>query len=179
MSYLQIADSYDTSTSLLGYTIQGGNYGTAQSFEGDGRRLYSSKFLLTRTGSPVYDVMAKIYPVTGTHGSNARPTGSPLAVSETVLSSSVSTTRSYIEFYFKGVNRIKLEDGQYYCVSIEPTNYDGVILNHITVSFRQSGSTHIGNYSLNNSGTWSGLSNGDLLFSVITKPLKNPLPGNN
>lgn len=179
MSYLQIADSYSESNidSTNVNTSTSNLYG--QVFEGDGRRLHSIIIPLARVNLPTGNIKLRIYNITGTVGTTGRPTGSYLAISDAIAISSLSTSQTLMTFRFNGVNRIELSDGTYY----------GWALDMSDATFSSSGvsyytdftdSTHPGNLfqSTNGGSTWAGLT-GDRPFYVYTKPLKNPLPGNN
>jgi hypothetical protein len=70
----------------------------AQSFNGSGGALSGCRFYLRRYGSPTRNVTAKLYAITGTHGTDAKPTGAALATSDPVNIESIGTTIELVHF---------------------------------------------------------------------------------
>lgn len=138
-----------------------------QSFEGDGNRLYSATFNLAKTGSPTGNAYVKIYAHTGTFGTDGKPTGSALAVSDAFDVSTLSGSQTNVEIFFSGDNRIVLDNGTYYCVVFEWFN-SGDSSNKITFYYSTS-SVCDGNFIEWIDGLdWTYLG-GDCRFVVKTK----------
>jgi hypothetical protein len=102
----QTEDSLDSTTATnAGNSLQSNNY-LGQVFKATkGGKLSSVEFVLSDTGSPTGEVVAYLYAITGTPGTNAKPTGSILATSEPMDASTV-TDNEYHRFVFNGSNRI-------------------------------------------------------------------------
>src|SRR5690348_15362400 len=86
-----------------GSTIKAG-----QSFVGDGSVLSFIYALLSKTGVPTGNVVACIYAHSGTYGTSSVPTGSPLATSDPLDVSTLTTTRTIKPLVFSGANKITL-----------------------------------------------------------------------
>ena len=88
--------------------------------------LDSMKFLVMKKGSPPEegDCHARLYAMTGTFGTNGKPTGDVLATSDVVSLADVPAYISSVwtEFTFSGSNRIILSPETYYCAVFV---YDG------------------------------------------------------
>jgi hypothetical protein len=142
----------------------------AQSFTGNGQRMYSAGYLLTKTGSPTGNVQAKIYAHTGTFGSG-KPVGSPIAVSNLLDASTLDgTPDTYYLFTFSGENRVVLENGVNYCISIEHDNpsYTDVV----SISINSTSKTMAGNLSYpNGDGSWTAIDSAEVILSISSIPL--------
>lgn len=115
-----------------------------QSFEGDGKILDSVKFYIKKVGSPSFDFHADIYAHTGTYGTSSEGTGSPLATSDNVNASSISTSYSLITFEFTGANKIVLTNGtKYVVVADHPSSTD--YTNRLVFGYDGSSPSHGGN----------------------------------
>ena len=130
-----------------------------QSFTAIEGTLDSVQFYLDRTGSPSGDVYAVLYAHSGTYGTSSEPTGTPLAVSAPVASSSIPTSpRSLVKFSFD--NTLSLEAGENYVIAIRHTAGDD---NNYVTGWLNFGSAHAGNRSEFQNSTWSVV-NWDLVF---------------
>lgn len=125
------------------------------------------RFLLKRGGNATGNLVAQIYSVTGTVGTNAKPIGSPLAESSPVSMSTIPPAYQLIPFTFSpsyhlvnGVNYI------IQCVAKNATLLDAG--NYIFIGQDTTAPTHPGNMSYYNNGTWSGVSSFDLIFYAET-----------
>lgn len=124
-----LIDSYPTSNYSTWGNILGSSGSTSitswgESFIGNGDYVSSVDFYIARTGTGASGSMyAKIYAITGTPGSTATPTGSPLAVSNAVDISTVTTSYQLISFTFSGANQIKLTNGTHYFVVFNSTGF--------------------------------------------------------
>lgn len=178
MSYLQIADSYSESNASLDDGLYSSNNANGQTFRGDGRRLHSADFYIYKVGTVTGTVYAKLYNISGTSGVNGKPTGSAIAISEGIDVSNIQTFPRYLQkFIFKGANRVKLDSSTDYAITIEfsGTNFS----NCIRYSLDNSSPSHSGNRVFTNFSGWESTAGVDTIFYVYTKPLENPLPGNN
>jgi hypothetical protein len=125
---VSIVDSYSESNQdsqqFFGITT----VGIAQAFTGDGGTLNSAKWYLKKDSGATGIVVAKIYDITGTFGTDAKPTGSALATSDNYDVSSIGTTFELITFTFSGINKITLVDTTQYCLAVEYTSGDSKVL---------------------------------------------------
>jgi hypothetical protein len=90
-----------------------------QSFIANGDILVGCQFYL-KISSYFYEgnITASIYNHEGNYGVDGIPSGPPLATSNAILSSTVPLTGGNVKFIFTGDNKIILEDGQKYFVTI-------------------------------------------------------------
>ena len=131
-----------------------------------------SSFPLRTTGSPSGNIKSYIYDMTATYGNDGTPTGSPLAVSDTVnISTLTSSFNGSSLFTFTGSNQISLTAGHYYVITCKEesggtfTNYD-----HIIVGDHYPNGTDAGNvcdYWAPSNG-WEGYNFIDLIYSVYS-----------
>ena len=98
------------------------------SFTGDGNKADSCQFFLRKTGSPTGNATARIFAITGTPGTNAAPTGSVLATSDTFDVSTLTTSFVLITFTFSGAARITLTNATGYFVVVTYTGGGGANL---------------------------------------------------
>jgi hypothetical protein len=110
------------------------------------------------------NAVAKLYAITGTFGTNAKPTGTALAVSDNFDVSTLTSSLALITFQFSGANRYSMVSGTNYCLTIEYGG--GNASNFIRAGLDSNSPTHAGNISTLLSGTWSGFSASDLIFYV-------------
>jgi hypothetical protein len=137
---------------------------------GGGGTLTKAKFHLKKIGSPTGNAVAKLYAVTGAFGTDALPTGSALATSDTLDVSTLATSYALIDFDFTGGNQYALAGSTNYFISVEYSG--GNFANYIEVGNDVSSPTHAGNGgSRDTAGIWAQLSpNGDVIFYVYTVP---------
>lgn len=160
-----LVDSYsesnrNTDLNLSDVSASGIN-GASQSFTAVAGTLDSCQFYLNKTGSPTGNATVELYAITGTHGTNAKPTGSPLATSDTFDVSTLTGTQSLVTFNFSGANRIALTNGTNYCLAIRYTS--GSSGNTVDVGVDTTSPTHGGNGAFRQFITWSSYS-GDVCF---------------
>jgi hypothetical protein len=165
-----IVDSYSESnydSEIYDYRAYG------QSFTGDGGVLNSAKFYLKKYGSPTGTVFAAIYAHTGTFGTNSKPMGVPLAVSDNVNVSTLSTSFGLVSFTFSGANKITLTAGTKYVVVFDCINSS----NTISVGMDSSSPSHSGNVSDRDGEDWyTDYSGYDLCFYVYKDDKVGPFP---
>lgn len=142
-----------------------GDSAIGQCFTGlAGYQITSCQFYLKKGGSPVGNLVACIYAITGTFGYDAKPTGSALATSETYAMASLTTSYQLITFTFATPLAIS---AQYYCVDVEAvsaTTLDDS--NYVRVGSDASGA-HSGNYFEFYAGGWHAVSAYDTCFYVF------------
>ena len=153
---MAVLDSYSESN----YTSQTPIYGTTtacgQSIQLSASAFVSSaKFYLGKSNSPSGVVTVRIYASTGTHGTDAKPTGDFLLESNPVDLSSIPdyTTPGLVEFTFS--DTIVLSGGTCYILVVYCDDSD--TSNRLMVGFDATGSTHEGNRSTLVSGVWGSL----------------------
>lgn len=145
----------------------GGTLKLGQSFVGNGRTLDSAKFYIRKAGSPPGNVVVEIFAHSGTFGSSSVGTGSPLATSDAIVATTLPSSLSLVEFTFSGANRITLENGTHYVVTISYSDAGSSGSNNIRVVWDESSPTHAGNFIYYSEGTsWGANSGRDLPFYV-------------
>ena len=160
----QIVDSYSESNySSSSFIIYSSQPAYGQVFTGDGGILQNAKFYSRKFGSPTGTGYIKIYAMTGTFGTDGRPTGAVLATSSFDVST-IGTSFSLETFIFTGANKITLTNATKYCVVLEYTGGD--INNYIGMGYDGTSPTHDGNLCSYSGGVWSGADYGDVCFYV-------------
>ena len=164
----QIVDSY-SETNVDGYETlyAGGQYhriewGQTFSCTVD-TTITSSDFYIYLTGSPSGSVYARIYNITGAFGTNAVPTGTPLATSDAIVATNISTGASLVSFTFSGTNQIVLKAGTNYAVTIYMNS--GSSSDYLNIGRDGSAQSHPGNEFYYKNGVWYNASD-DLAFYV-------------
>ncbi len=132
-----------------------------QAFTSGGGTLLQAKFYLSKSGSPTGNAVAKIYAITGTYGTDSKPTGAALATSDNFDVSTLTASLQLITLTFSGVNQISLTASTKYFVTFEFTTTDSV-----NVGLDASSPSHGGNYAFEQAGVWTGLSTKDIIFYV-------------
>lgn len=153
-----LVDSYSEAymtTNALGVCPTCSYKREGQGFTGDGKKLTSCKFYLTRQDVLNDNCKAYLYAHTGTFGSNGTPTGSVLATSNPVDATTLTLTPTYslITFLFDGT--YTLENGTKYfitCDYLGSTSYIRIGINNTT-----SPPEGVGNYARYNGSVWQGI----------------------
>lgn len=156
-------DSYSESnyTSRTQMGVSGVYNNVGQSFKVSfGATVKGAQAYMAKTGTPTGNITANIYAHTGTYGSSSQYTGSPLATSDTVSASSISSSNALVSFAFSGANQIVLTADTPYVLEINYTTGDAS--NYVLIGYDISSPTHSGNLNLNN-GAQSGV---DLCFYI-------------
>lgn len=130
-----IIDSFSEANQNNESELNGYNDANGQSFLSNGGTLDSCKFYLKKFGSPTGNAVAKIYAITGTPGTNAKPSGSALATSDTFDVSTLSTSFQLITFSFSGANKISLDNDTHYFLTL---HYEGNSTNGIAIGSNTS-----------------------------------------
>lgn len=99
-SITTLLDYYPESNYSYYSTVYSGPHSVGQSFVGGGGKVSKATFYLQKKGSPTGNVYAELYASTGTHGTNAIPTGLPLSTSEAINVAGLSTSFSLVDFTF-------------------------------------------------------------------------------
>jgi prepilin-type N-terminal cleavage/methylation domain-containing protein len=170
-----VCDSYTTTSGfqILRVGAPGdSNEAASQTFTGNGKTLVNAQFQLFQRNSPTGNAVAKIYAISGTYGTNAIPTGSPLATSDPVSVASLSPNPAYglATFNFSGSNRIVLTNGAYYAITFEYGS-GGIPYASSDIGLEPNNTgTHPGNAGTENfSNVWAPMASGtDLIFTVNT-----------
>lgn len=110
----------------------------------------SAKFYLRKTGSPTGSAYVKLYAATGTVGSTAVPTGSPLATSDAFDVSTLTTSFQLLNFDF--LSAYTGVSGDYFIV-FEYAGGDSN--NRVDLGSDASSPSHSGNEASYNGSTWS------------------------
>ena len=118
--------------------------------------LSNAVFYIKSVGSPSSNIVAKIYASTG--GVGATPTGSFLAISDTVSATPISSSFALTTFPFSGVNKITLSANTEYFVVIEylggdSSDYIGVGISSTPATYGNSVSSYTGS-------SWMALTTG-------------------
>lgn len=131
------------------------------------KKICKAKFYLQKIGSPVGHLKAALYAVTGSCGTNGRPTGDPLALSDSVTMESVGTDYVLVEFIFTGDEKYEMQASTTYC--IECLVSDATLLdldNCINVGIADEEPTHNGNWSGYIESSWNFTDGTDTIFYV-------------
>lgn len=169
-----LIDSYNVSNYGATTSIQNGSTNRrGQSFKGTTTQLArTARFYLKKTGSPTGPMTAKIYAHTGTFGTNGKPTGSPLATSDEVdISTLSSASMSIISFNFTGANKITLVADTPYILVLQLDAGDAS--NYLTIGIDVTSPSHQGNHSYSSNGTvWNTGTTYDIVFYMVGESVK-------
>jgi len=136
--------NYDTDNGMSadGFTQRGQALNLSKS-----QVITGLKFYFKKKGTPTGNVVAKIYKTTGTVGTDAKPTGTALATSDTLDISTLTT--SYILHEFEFVDLPLLSSGDFAFAIEYP---DGDVSNRLKVEADGSSPTADGNIFNNDAG---------------------------
>jgi hypothetical protein len=122
-----------------------------QSFKGDGSEISKAKFYLKKFGTTLNgNWRAKLYAHSGIYGSSGLPTGSPLATSDDVSASGVTTSFSVLSALFS--NTYRLVEDVPYVITFEYLN--GSAGSCIEFGIDSVTKSHLGNYVYRYNGVW-------------------------
>jgi len=120
-----LIDSYSESNQDASSNIYSAQPNVGQSFTASlAGKLSSCKAYLRKSGSPTGNIVAKLYAHTGTYGTSSLPTGDPLATSDNVDVSTLSTSFELVTFTFSGAEQYDLVNGTYYCIQLQYSGGD-------------------------------------------------------
>ncbi len=152
--------NHTLATRLLG---DGTNLGLGQSWTSSRfDKLTRVRVLMRKTGTPTGTVVCNIYAHSGTFGTSSIPTGSPLAVSETIDLSDMDDHILEYDFEFK--DSFVPTSTTKYVVTIEYSGGD--VSNHLEVGVDTTSPTHGGNQSTLVGSSWTGFGGVDIPFRV-------------
>lgn len=131
--------------------------------------ITSCKFFLAKSGSPVGNLRAAIYAMTGTYGTDAVPTGSSLADSDDVDMTGLLGLQTFT------FSTPAILDPGHYCVfsyvhdatTLNATNY-------VANGMHVNGDEHSGNEFYFQNSAWAGISDVDVCFYVYGIPPPPP-----
>lgn len=86
--------------------------------------LDNCKWYIKKVLSPTGNATAKVYAITGTPGTNGKPTGAALATSDNFDVSTLTTSYQLIVFNFSGANRISFSPNTHYVLTLEYSGGD-------------------------------------------------------
>jgi len=172
----QIVDSYSESNSdtETNYTDYHG-YLFGQSFTGDGGTLNSIKAYLKRSGAFANNIYIYVFAHSGTYGTSSVPTGSVLATSDAVNSSTINTSLGLVTFNFSGANKITLTNGIYYTFYVLIDSGGSFATNIVYGGSDSSSPSHSGNLFYDGGGGYVASSGEDLCFYVYKDDSPNYL----
>lgn len=105
----------------------------------------------------------EIYAMTGTYGSTSKPTGSPIATSDSISTAGITTSYATITAYFTGANAIAMTTGQQYVLVC---NYAATAYPNALLFKNKTPSFHGGNQSYKTGGAWTELGSYDIIFDL-------------
>ena len=139
------SESNQSSSSVLHIDSQ---IALGQSFSNiNSAALNSCKFYVKKRGLPTGNAYAKVYTHSGTFGSSSIPTGEPLATSDALSVSILTTTLQLKTFTFSGEERIVLSANTYYVLVISYSDADSDSANYLEVGSDSSSPSHAGSPS--------------------------------
>lgn len=169
-----LIDSYTVFANTSG--VGAGHY-FGQSFDntlGQSSILNSCKWNIRYTISPITGfAVAYLYTHNGIYGISSVPTGLPLAISNFLDLSNVTSTITFYTFNFSGVNAILIPN-QYYCIVIKLVSISG---GNLALGAKNISPTHSGNKfeSLNGGISWTPSSGQDLNFYIYGEDISTTL----
>lgn len=164
---LAIEDSYSETNSNAESRLNNSTTAEGQTFTASfSAPLIQAAFYLDKFGSPTGTMTAALYAMTGTFGSTGIPTGSALATSDPIDTSSLPASNhpTLIRFTFSGANQYSLVSGTNYCILVSYTA--GNASNGVEVWCNATSPTHPGNSFFFGAGSYSPNSSVDNIFYV-------------
>lgn len=176
-------DSYSESNQSAEVSQYNDRYYVGQSFTGNGGVLESAKLYIRKAGTPIGNIRVVIYAETHAtaFGTDSVGTGSVLAASNSIDSTTLGTSLALVNFTFTGGDKITLTDGTYYVIAVGGSA-GADIDNCVKVGYDSSSPTHAGNFVLKDINGWAAGSSYDTCFYVYAEPTgvivgqKYPLP---
>lgn len=160
-----LANSYAETNQDENWNVSSTNYTkVSQSFISANGRMSSAKFYLKKVGSPTGNAIAALYELSGTHGTNAVPTGAALATSDNFDVSTLTTSYQLITFTFSGANRYNITAAYYYEIVFEYSGGDAD--NYVQVGIDGSSPSDSGNPAYYTGGSWTPTTAKDVIFYV-------------
>jgi len=163
-------DSYSESNYVSGSSLYSGSV----TYRGQAFAVSSTKdvgscvFYMKKRGSPTGNAVAYLYAHTGTYGVNGKPTGDPIATSDNLDVSTLTTSPELTTFTFSNLNKITLNSGTKYFVVVYYNGGD--INNYIDVGKDNSSPTHGGTSVYSSDGsTWNSSTSVNFCFYVYSR----------
>jgi hypothetical protein len=139
-----------------------------QCFVSQGGAITSARFFVRQFNNlALSNATAKLYAVSGTPGTNAVPTGSALAISDTRYFGDVASAKQLVDLIFTGANQYVMTAGTTYFIVLQ---YDVTVSDNdgIYYGYDSSSPTHGGNLATLTGSTWTADSSKDLIFYVFS-----------
>ena len=136
-----------------------------QSFYGSGTFITEAWFYLRKQGSASGNITVSLFAHSGTFGTSSVGTGSALATSDAVDSSTISTNLSLVKFYFPEGSRYTTTLGTAYVIVVEYSG--GSVSNGIQCGYHFNTGRHIGNRIRYKNSAWIAQANDDCIFYVF------------
>lgn len=157
-----VVDSYtDRSTAIMARGLHPSPStpisGVSQSFNATiALKVIQASMLLRKEGSPTGYGHIAIYALTGTYGTDSKPTGEPLAKSEVKDVSQISSAAyEWVTLNFNVSNQLKLTLNTKYCVAwINPSSGTIDLDDYILVGVEHVAPMHEGNYAKYQNSAW-------------------------
>ena len=164
---MAVITSYNGPQSLLTNILDSVIAANGQSFNvaTNSYTLDSIAFRLLRVGNPTGTCHVDVYAHAGTYGTSSVGTGSPLAASDTIALSSISTSLTTYTFTFTGTNKIALAAGTNYVFVVAGTANNAS--NYIRTRIDTATLDHSGNYTFKYSSTWGYQSTSEISYFVV------------
>lgn len=167
MALISTYNESNRDSSYLFYTGQYTGMGQALTLTST-YTLTNAVFYIQKNGAPTGNGNAKLYAVTGTVGTDGRPTGTALATSDNVdMASLVAGVYQQVDFLFSGPNRYIMTPGNY-AIVFEWTGGD--VSNNLAFGIDLSSPSHTGNRCHQFAGSWAGSSTEDSIFYLYGSP---------
>ena len=175
-----LIDSYSSTNKDSNYTIDSVEEAHGQAFTmgGTARDLCKAHFNLRFDFDPgeTATIRAALYACTGTPGTNGRPTGAALAVSNSRELTSADNDSEYRDREFVFPTPYTLEAGTNYCIVLECTAHGGSGAD-VKIGKDHSSPTHTGNMCthFSDAAGWSSSAD-DLCFGIYYDPCGGGAP---
>jgi hypothetical protein len=164
---MAVVDQYQTTSGAVGITNVSNDFAFGQSFKVPANMpgtITAIKLKLSRQGSPSLGINVRIYPSTGTHGTDAVPGGAQVAINSDYGGTDVevsATPSTWYTFTFSA----SLTPGATYIVSVDAPGADAS--NYILVAAESTSPAHAGNASFYDGMAWNDWAAVDLAFQVL------------
>ena len=173
----ELMDSYGTANANAQFLLkdehpadQAGKYSAlGQSFNADeNAKLESVSFVLYKSGSPTWNATAELYAHAGTFGTNGKPTGQPLALSNEFNLTQLNGSTVLYNFQFSYDQQYDLVAGTKYFIVFRNPMGGGVSDTDYPIMLCDATGNHEGNYAYYTLGGWVSTSTADTIFYLYT-----------
>jgi len=158
---------------------------TSKTVHGQSFTMLSSNYLLTNAtfylktaiGSPTGTMFAKLHAHAGNYGSSSTPSGEPLATSEGISLTTLTTSYALYTFNFNASQQYEMQANQQYCISVGYVASGTLDITHsYNIGEDNSSPTHSGNsfYYLNSGFSYDASI--DTIFYVYGKLVSTSNP---